>query len=87
MEEMEVYPGSPRKISSPRKKSSPHKHAESRRVTNSFPVHIQVDRALHLPSIIDQSRLLFILRLLNVNYKRMFCMLIKRTRGQQYQCL
>ena len=73
MEEVEAYPGSPRRISSPKKKSPSHKDAESRKVTNAFPVHIQVDRALHLPSIIDQSRLLFILRLLNVNLITIEC--------------
>ena len=55
MEDVDSYPGSRRRISSPRKSSS-HKHKEPKLPRNAFPVHIQVDRALHLPSIVDQAR-------------------------------
>ncbi len=39
-------------------------HARKARkgAANAFRVHIQVDRALHLPSIIDQSRLVKLLK-------------------------
>ena len=52
---IEEYSTSHRKAGSP-KKASPHNVSRGRNVDNSFPVHIQVDRALHLPCIVDQSR-------------------------------